>query len=226
MKNSFFLCLTLGVLLLSSCVKEPKPQPVGDAYMKAVNTVSGSIAQDFYMNGARKNSASIAYGQYTPYITITSGDAQFAFADAGTISGAANAATDLLGVPIGAYATVFYVKVKDVSTSKDAFFAAAYADDMTPPATVGKAKIRVINLNSILNKPISVMSGTKEVLSAIPFGKSSAYIEVDPDSKFTFKGEGVTTSVEKGGDFVVNKNYTIWVDGTAATELTGHIIAQ
>jgi len=226
MKKSFFVCLTLGVLFLSSCFKAPKPEPVGDAYIKAVNTVKGSNAQEFYLNGTKRNAAAIAYGEATPYITVTSGSSQFAFADAGVVSGEANAATQLVGVPIGVYATTFYIKVKNPTTLQESLVATIINDDMKPSLVSGKARIRFIHLNYLLNNSISVVSATKDLLTGIPFGSASSYIDVDPTTKFTFKATGVTTSPEIGGAFLADKNYTIWVDGASATELTGHIIAQ
>ncbi|NRF40984.1 DUF4397 domain-containing protein [Pedobacter foliorum] len=226
MKKSFFLSLTLGVLFLSSCFKAPKPDPVGDAYVKAVNTVKGSNSQEFYLNGTKRNAAAIPYGEATPYITVSSGSSQFAFADAGTVSGTANAATQLVGVPIGVYATTFYIKVKNQTTLEESLMATIINDDMKPSLVAGKAKVRFIHLNYLLNNSISVMSGTSSLLTGIPFGSASSYIDVDPGTKFTFKATDVTTSPEIGGNFLANKNYTIWVDGASATELTGHIIAQ
>jgi len=224
MKKSFFLSLTLCVLFLSSCFKEPKPEPVGDAYVKAVNAVRGSTSQEFYLNGTKKSSAAIAYGESSSYITVSSGSSQFAFADISATT--ANAATQVVGVPIGVYATVFYIKVKNPTTLQESLVATIINDDMKPSLVAGKARVRFVHLNYLLGNSISVVSGTKDLLTGIPFGNVSSYLDVDPGTKFTFKGTGVTTSPEIGGNFLADKNYTVWVDGASATELTGHIIAQ
>ncbi|WP_214225597.1 DUF4397 domain-containing protein [Pedobacter sp. B4-66] len=224
MKKSFFLSLTLGILFLSSCFKAPKPEPVGDAYVKAVNAVRGSTAQQFYLNGTKKSDAAIAYGESTPYITVTSGSSQFAFADINATT--ANAATQAVGVPIGIHATTFYFKVKNPTTLQESLVATIINDDLKPSLVPGKARIRFIHLNYLLGNSVSIVSATKDLLTGLAFGTASSYIDVDPDTKFTFKATGVTTSPEIGGDFLADKNYTIWIDGATANELTGHIITN
>lgn len=227
MKKLFFLCLALVVTVLSSCFKEPKPAPVGDAYINAVNAVKGSTPQEFYLNGSKKNNAAIPYGASSGYITVTSGDAQFAFGNVG--SDVANAATQPVGVPIGINATVFYyTQNKDANTQEELHMATIINDDMKPSLVAGKAKVRFINLNYLLNNTISVLSGTTKIIEKIPFKSASSYIDVDPGSKFKFVADIVDSpaSAELDPNLQANKNYTIWIDGVTATELTGHVVAQ
>ena len=227
MKKSFFLCLTLGVMLLSSCFKEPKPEPVGDAYINAVNAVRGSSPQEFYLNGSKKNSVPIPYGTSSGYITVTSGNSQFAFGNVS--SETANAATQVVGVPIGVNATVFYyTESKSQSTQEELHMATIINYDMKPSAVAGKAKVRFINLNYLLLNTISVLSGTTKIVEKIPFKSSSSYIDLDPGTKFKFVADIVDSpaSVELDPNLQANKNYTVWVDGVTATELTGHVIAH
>lgn len=214
-------------MLLSSCFKEPKPEPVGDAYINAVNAVRSSSPQEFYLNGSKKNSVPIPYGASSGYITVTSGNSQFAFGNVGAET--ANAATQVVGVPIGVNATVFYyTDSKSEGTQEELHMATITNDDMKPSAVAGKAKVRFVNLNYLLLNTISVLSGTTKIVEKIPFKSSSSYIDLDPGTKFKFVADIVDSpaSVELDPNLQANKNYTIWIDGVTATELTGHVIAH
>jgi hypothetical protein len=219
MKKSFFLYFALGVALLSACVKAAKPEPVGDVFIRAVNTVKGSNPQDFYQGPVKKSTSPISYGGTTGYLTLPSGPYQFAFADPG--SGTANGASPYVNITIGTTATVFYARNLDSIT-----VAYIFQDDVAPASVVGKAKVRFIHLNYYLYNSINVLNGETALLTGIPFAIASKYIEVDPGTKFTVTGTGVTTAPVIDGNLQANKNYTIWIDGTSAKELTGHVLSS
>ncbi|WP_316792456.1 DUF4397 domain-containing protein [Pedobacter frigoris] len=232
MKNSYFLskkagtallmsCLSL-VVLLTSCVKEPKPEPTGEASVRFVNAVQGSSAQDVYVNGTKKSAVPLVYGGATSSFTITSGTNQFVFANEGAATGTTGTA---LNVPIGANFHVFMFRDKSTVTVPGEIVAGPVSIDATAPAT-GKAKVRFLHLNSYLNNSIAVsVVGGASLVTGVGFGASSNYFAVDPGAKLALAATGVTTGDIDPG-FVAGKIYTIWFDGSSATELNGHVILE
>ena len=214
-----------SILLLASCSKknEPQPEPVGAAKVRFVNTVRGSLAQDFYVNGVKKSTLPAAYGEASAYLEITSGSNAFKFYDAGTTT--VKAESQAYSVPIGFNVTTFYYQ-----GSNGLFGAFAIGDDMSAPAA-GKAKVRFYNLNSFLTPTtgitISVVGQTTPLIPSLVYGDLNAtYYAVDPGAKFTLTAAGVTNAPQLDGGIIAGKNYTIWIDGGSSAELTGHVILQ
>ncbi|WP_133576910.1 DUF4397 domain-containing protein [Pedobacter metabolipauper] len=219
MKKSFFLGLGM-LVLLSSCLKEPDPVPTGEARVKFVNASLTSGPQDFYVNGALKSTTSLPYSASSGYVTITSGNNEFAVTDAGVTS-TANAISSY-GIDISSNLTLFYF-----NNATSGHSAGLIPDDMTAP-DAGKAKVRFVHLNNFLgttNLSASI-SGGAQLFTGLGFAVVSPYYSVDPGTKFTLAAAGVTNAPEVNSGIVAGKIYTIWVDGAAATELTGHTIIQ
>ena len=231
MKPSFLLSLKAwvafmiacsGILLLSSCGKNDdiEPEPVGDLQIRAVNTVSGSASQDLLVNNAVKNAA-VAYGSASAYATITSGISTLGFYDTGTTTtmnagGQAN-------LPIGAKVSIYYFI--DPKGAKSAIL----LDDATTAPATGKAKVRFMNLNSSLNNTLSVSiegAAGSPLVPSVLYSEDSNYFQVDPGAKFNFTAAGVIAGPAFDGPIVADKIYTIWIDGTSATNLTGHLVLQ
>ena len=218
MKKSFFFGLGL-LVLLNSCIKEPEPEVIGVAKARYVNAVQGSTAQDFYSNGKLLSSVSLAYGSYSNYFDIASGSNIFAVADPGSTVG--NGGFGPVAIKIGSNSTVYYYK--DLMGANKAGYT---ADDMTAPAT-GKARVRFLHLNHFLNNSIGVnTSEAVVVFTGLGFGIASNYFEVNPGTKFVGTGTGVVTAPVIDFAFQAGKIYTIWIDGSVATELKGHVIQQ
>lgn len=237
MKTSFFssskawmalMVACLSTTLLVSCSKksDPQPEPVGDIKVRSVNAVNGSAAQDFYINDSKKNTQVIAYGSASEYFTVTSGNNTFKFYDAGTTTLKAQSQT--YNIPIGLNVTAFYLQ-----SPSGQFGVFPVGDDITTPAA-GKARVRFIYFNSFLptNSVISVsivgqatplVGALNHLLDA---NVQLAYYNVDAGTKFKFAATGVTDAPELDPGIIAGKIYTIWVDGTSGTNLTGHVIVQ
>jgi hypothetical protein len=225
-KTLMVVCLSV-IVLVASCGKkyDPVPEPVGDLNMMAVNTVAGSVNQDVLVNGTAKVSA-LAYGQASPYFIMTSGGSTIGFYDTGTTT-TMNAGGQA-ALPIGARLSLYYFK-----DGNGKLQATLFEDATTNPAT-GKAKVRFIHMNNFLitssssSTPIAVaIDGSATALvPAITFANPSSYFEVDPGTKFNFTAANVVAGPAFDGAIVAGKIYTIWIDGTSATNLTGHIVLQ
>jgi hypothetical protein len=218
-KFAFGIAFLSLITLFAACKKsDPVEEPVGEIRIRAVNAVSGSDDQDFYINGALKSTSSVSYGTASEYITATSGNNAVNFADEGTTTSNATAAVN---IGIGADVTAFYYK-----TPSGQLAASVIPDDMTAPAS-GKARVRFINLNSFLNNTIAIgVEGSSSLIPSHPYGLLSDYFSVNPGTKFTFLGIGMTTAVTFDASITAGKIYTIWIDGETATTLTAHAIQQ
>lgn len=212
------ILFSLGLItVLSSCVKEPAPVPVGEAKVRFVNASRTASAQDCYINDSKKNGTGLTFSGYTPYYTFTSGINSFVFTNEG--SSEVNAGTTQQ-VPIGANYTVFFLQNAEKQSS-----AVIGGDDNA--VVEGKAKVRFINLHMFLKNPVKVETETGTVLAAgVGVISSSAYFTVDPATKFVLKAEGIVDPVSFDPAVVAGKNYTIWFSGSSATELTAHKIIQ
>lgn len=219
-------CLGLTVLL-SACLKEPKPEPTGEVNFRFVNAVSGSSSQDYYVNGSKKTAIPLAYGDYSAYTPLVSGNNQFAFADQGATT--ANAVSSVYYNKIGIKGTVFYYKALN-STGADVLAAGVIFPDETEEPVSGKAKVRFIHLNRLVNKNVALtvsVQGAGQLTPAegVSFGSVTPYYSVDAGAQLVITGTGLTIPV-MNPNFVAGKIYTIWFDGASATEVNGHVIVQ
>lgn len=221
-----FVIACSGLLLLSSCSKNDdiEPEPVGPANVRYVNAVQGSASQDLYVNDTKKNTQAVAYGDASAYMEITSGANVFKFYDAGTTT--LRAQSEGYDFPIGVYATVFYYQAYGGQLG-----AFAVGDDMSAPPS-GKAKVRFFHFNSYLGVnetsiSVSVVGQTQVLIPALVYGDlNTRYFNVDPGAQFTFAATGVTNAPVVDAAIAAGKNYTIWINGTNAATLTGHVILQ
>lgn len=221
-KTGFALILTLltSTLLLSSCMKDPKPDPVGEAKIRYVNAFSGSSSQDLFVNDSKTGLFGVSYTEVSDRVTILSGLKNFFFVDEGTQK--VNAATTG-SILIGVDYLLFYARFLD---GKGGIY--GLGDNLSAPGA-GKAKVRFVHLNGFLNNSIAIAvaaTGGASLSPALSFGTASQYFEVDPGTKFSVSSNGVTNAPVIDGSLVAGKIYTIWIDGTSATELTGHVIVS
>jgi len=214
-------CLSLTIFAASCKKSDPVEIPVGDLQLRAINAVSGSASQDLLINSAVKATA-VSYGNASPYFIMTSGVSNVGFYDTGTNTTANTGGQ--VDFPIGAKASIFYIKLPAGDLS------AILLNDVTAAPTTGKAKVRFLHLNNFLGTTTAIsvaVDGTAtSLVPSATYGQPSNYFEVDPGAKFNFTGAGVVVGVAFDGSLVAGKVYTIWVDGTGATNLTGHIYAQ
>ncbi|WP_316817382.1 DUF4397 domain-containing protein [Pedobacter nyackensis] len=224
--TSVIACLGL-IVAFASCSKkyDPVPEPVGDLEILAVNTVSGSADQDLLINGVAKITG-VSYGEATAYVKVTSGNSTLGFYNTGTTA-TANAGLQS-GLPIGAKAAMYYYKLGGGELR------AGLIDNATTNPATGKAKVRFLHLNNFMVTgaetsipiAISIDGGTGTLIPSLSFANLSVYQEVDPGSKFNFTATGVTAGAAFDGPILANKIYTIWIDGTSAANLTGHLVVQ
>lgn|GEM_PF-587749 len=218
-----FMVACLSVFASCSKKYDPMPEPVGDLKILAVNTVSGSTSQDVLVNGVVKASA-IAYGSASSYVTITSGVSTIGFYDTGTTT-TMNAGGQTQQLPIGAQVSVYYFKLGDGSVTATLF------NDATANPATGKAKVRFVHMNSFLSSAsgtisVAVDGSTETLVPTIAFGGASNYFEVLPGAKFKFTPAGGAASAAFDGTLIAGKIYTIWIDGTSTSNLTGHVIVS
>jgi len=216
MKRTILSCLGL-MLMLSSCVKKPAPVPVGEAKVRFTNAALGSSAQDCYVNSQKKNNGGLIYGASSNSITITSGDNSFVFTDEGSTT--INEGTGGT-IQIGASYSIFYLKTQLQQPA-----AVGLMEDNAVVA--GKAKVRFLHFNSFLNASVAIKNQAGETLTAgVGFASSTPYYTVEPGTKFTLTATGVTTVPVVDAGLLAGKNYTIWLSGPSATELTYYTITQ
>lgn len=213
--NTALAIICIGLTsIFSSCVKDPKPVPVGEAKLRYINAAYASPGQAFYVNGKRFGQMLSLYGEASDVMPVESGAKVLAFVDAATteLTVAVNG-----NIAINESYSIFFYKNQDNAAS-----ILGIGDNFTAPAA-GKAKVRFIHLNGFLNNSVSIkISGGAELASALAFARSSDYYQVDPGTKFIASGTGVTTNPEINPGIVAGKIYTIWLSGSAATELKAY----
>jgi molybdopterin-binding protein len=200
--------------ILSSCMKDPKPVPVGEAKLRYINAAYASPGQTFYIDGKKFGQTLSLYGEASDLLTTVSGTKVLAFVDAATseLTVAVNG-----NLAINESYSIFLYKNLDKVPS-----VLGIGDNLTAP-NAGKAKVRFIHLNGFLNNSVSIKTseGT-ELASAIGFARSSDYYQVDPGTKFIAAGTGVTTNPEINPGILAGKIYTVWLTGGSATELKAY----
>ncbi|TCC98707.1 DUF4397 domain-containing protein [Pedobacter hiemivivus] len=217
-----FMIACSSIMLLASCSKKNdiEPLPVGEAKVRYINAFYGALAQDFYVNGTKKSTTPLVYGNTSEYFTIISGANAFNVNDAGTTTANTGAQVD---IAIGDKYSIFYYLTTDGKK------ALAFLGDGKSTLPAGKANVRFVNFNSTLNGNMTISSaGTNLVPSLAYFGVSD-FFPVDAAAKFSFSATGWLTAVDYDGAVVAGKSYTIWIDGNtdpANKQLIGHIFEQ
>jgi hypothetical protein len=214
-----FIALGFSLLIfLSACVKE-KAVPVGEVKIRFVNALPNSLPQDVYVNNGKLAIAAVAAGQATPYLSFYSGVNNLAMANTGSTT--ANGDIIPYNAVIGSYATFFYTQNLAGGPATG-----LKEDDMTAPPA-GKARVRFIHLNSFLNNSIKVSAvGGGDLFAGLGFGIASSYYNVDPGTKFQASATGVVTSPVIDANLQAGKIYTIFFNGSLATELYGNLLIQ
>ncbi len=213
-KTATKLLLTtfLSTILLFSCkMKDDDEIIYGNAKFRVVNAAQGSTAQDFYQNDTKISTTAIAYGQATDYLTVKAGNSAVYFKSAGTQT--VNA-TGSVGINNDVSFTVFYINNANGSGQ-----VVGVADNNTPPAA-GKARVRFVNMGSVLTNAINVtQSNGSSLLAGLVYGNLTEYFAIDAnaDLKFALAGDLTTTTIP-GSSFQAGKIYTVWFD--AANTIT------
>ncbi|MCC8424486.1 DUF4397 domain-containing protein [Mucilaginibacter sp. UR6-11] len=215
MKKILFLCLG-AVALLSSCVKKNVP-PTGDAHIRFVNAIPGSINQDAYIN-TTKVVTNLAFGVQSSYITYTAGINALSITNVGTTI---SNLTYNYGSNIGDYATVFFFR-----SFTGELISGGIVDNMTAPPA-GKARVRFVNLHNYLNDSFKMtITGGATLFNDLVFSNASPYFDVDPGTSFTATAATVTNPTVISFNPQAGKIYTIWINGASSTELNAYPFIQ
>jgi hypothetical protein len=223
MKTSKKLRQTYGGLLVafavvagfSSCKSDA--QITGDAYVRIINSSESAPPQDFYLDSTKINSAAVAYGQNTNYVTTTSGDRKARFKTAGTTT--VNSSSNV-GIHAGNYYTVYYTG----GTSSNANYITE--DNMIAPAA-GKAKVRFVHLSSAAASSIDLtIQGGQKIVSNLAYKTASTYQEVDAATSFQLFAAGSTATALNITNLGLQagKIYTIYFSGSTTATITYHVI--
>ncbi|MDN5285505.1 MAG: hypothetical protein JWR38_1779 [Mucilaginibacter sp.] len=209
-----FLSISIIALLFafsfSSC-KKNTTVTVSSA-LNIINAGETSAPQDFFVDDAKANTTPIAYTQSTGYLSV-SGSHTCSFRTSGT--GTVNNTFPVAFAP-GAYYSVYYADDKS---------ALGIQDDKTTPQT-GKARVRFINLSTIMTAKIDVyIAGGAAVVSGLAYENFSDYYEINSSTALTVNAAGSTTAlVNIPGNIQAGKIYTIYVSG--ATALSYHVVPE
>ena len=130
-------------------------------------------------------------------------------------------ATTTVDITASGSQTLFLVKQADGS-----YGISAYANDNT--STSGKARVRFINVSSLLSSSINVTTSTgTSILSALSFKAASAYQTIDANTSLNVNATGsLETTTISGSEFQAGKVYTVWFDSATSTKVKYHVIAQ
>lgn len=218
-KSVKLFTLLIGlVLFISSCKKLEEAEPIvyGNAKIRVVNTVNGSLAQDFYQGSEKKSTTAIAYGQFSDYLVVAAGNSTVSFKNTGTTT---TTATQSIGTYTDASYTAF-----TATNSTGGVQIIGFEDDTVAPAA-GKAKVRFVNLGTAFNNTVNITSGGVAIVTGLQLGYSSAYSTVDETAVLNVQvigGTAVTvpTTLQSG------KIYTIWLDAATTTTANIHVIQQ
>lgn len=203
-----FSFLALFATAIMACKKD-KPTPItGSANVMAVHASADAKAADFYLGDTKINTAAIAYGANTNYVSTPSGSRKAEFRATENNAVLASATADL-------------VKDKNYSI----FFAGAVAaadvvivgDDLTAPPA-GKAKVRFVNLSTDNTKVDFKLKEGGKLATGADYKSVSNFLEVNPGN--------LTYEILKSDDNSVilyttpaltieaGKIYTVWLKGS------------
>jgi len=165
-----------SIAVLSSCTKNNDNNSVPPAHVMVVNTVSGSAAQDLYLNNAKITSSAVVYGQSSEYIATKPGtdNAQFFTSGSQTVNTSFS-----LSLSPGKYYTVYYVNNGTANTSYTT------VDNMTAPQA-NFASVQFINFTTGLASAIDFgVSGSSKLANNVATATASGFYNVD-SSKDSF----------------------------------------
>lgn len=182
----------------------------GEAKIKLVNASHNSSAVDFYLDDVKVNAQSLAFGEGSDYIKISSGTKNASFSNASE-----DVSAQVVFVPTLSY-TSFYVEDKSNQGEVLTF------EDNLGATTAGKASVRFVNLSPYFTNAVNVnLTGGVLLINSLPFKEASSYFSIDPgiDLRVSVLGAG-GVKVFSGAEFEAGKIYTIWFSGTSNANLT------
>lgn len=215
-----FAVLLPALFLFASCGKKSDPTPAPEqGRVLFVHTASNvnTVGLKFLVDKAEK--ASLNYGQASGYQSVDVGSRAVQV----TAGGQAAANTSITVEKGKSYS--FFATPSSSSSSVNTLFV---ADDATLP-TVGKARIRVVNVGQNLSTPIrlaqtTAVAGAGVIVNDVATNTASSYVEFIPGNYSLFISDNANNSLIEVGDgsgsgtgtknFEANKLYTVVVAGT------------
>jgi Domain of unknown function (DUF4397) len=155
---------TSSLLFITSCTPDPEPV-VAKEYGKIMlfHGAVGAAAVDLYVDGAKTNATSLAYGSNSPYAQIEAGTISHKILTK-TVTGATIDSTSLKANKDVGYSYYAYKDIDAASTVR----VLATTDALTLPAA-GKGKIRLVHL--IADIPLN---GGVDVEAVAPAGLATS----------------------------------------------------
>jgi hypothetical protein len=182
-------------------------------FIMATNSAEGSAPQDFVIDNNKANINALAYTQATAYVGVKAGDNKLQFVSSGTTTVNSEAA---LATQPGNYYSAFYLDDKSTVTLKD---------DHTDPQA-GKARVRFINLSSVIttNVDVGLAAGTK-LATGLARKVASVYYEVNAPAVFSLYTAG-STSVLLNIPVAVQAGhvYTVYISGSSEATLASNLM--
>ncbi|MES2650087.1 MAG: DUF4397 domain-containing protein [Bacteroidota bacterium] len=214
-KFLFLLFPVVVFSLFSSCKKdtiEGGGTVLGEAKIKLINASQGSSSIDFYVDNAKINSSSLAYGEGSEYIKIASGTKTTKVNQG---MGALETAAGYNFVPTFSY-TSFFVE------DKEGVGEILTLEDNLGAVESDKSRVRFVNLSPNFTNAINVsLVGGELIVNALPFKASSSYFLVQSGKTIGVSVVGTgTLKIAPGNEFEGGKNYTIWLGGTSNANLS------
>lgn len=218
--QNLFILLFVGITVaFTSCTKDNNSSNTPSAHVRIVNAFEGSSSQDLYLDNTKVNGSAVAYAQNTDYLSAMAGNHNAKFTNSG--SATANVAFSV-SLQASNYYTIYYTSN---DTTKSAFVT---HDNATAAPSVGKAKVRFVQLSSATGSAVDfgIASSTK-LATNLAYKVMSDYYEVNANTSFSLYASGsqnvmlsIPTSIQAG------KIYTIYISGATALTLSAHIIAE
>jgi hypothetical protein len=213
----------IGLLMvsISSCKKDREDYTRVKTNLSVVNAVEGSAPQDVYIDDTKTSTPPVNYGDAPTTVAASEGNVTVTLKNTGT---SVVTASTTLNSTADVTPTLYLSKQANGSLALTQI-----ATDATVTASVpGKAKVRFINLGSILSSTINAATSTGVSLAtSLSLGASTAYQDVDAATpiNLTVAGSAEVTTVP-GATIQAGKVYTIWLDGATGTKVKYHVVVD
>lgn len=220
MRNGMWL-LAVVCLGMTACKKDDDTGAGITARVKIVNAAESSSAQDFYLDDTKVNSAAVAYGESSGYISTPAGSNRHAqFRTSGSAAVYASANADL--VSDRNYS--FYLAGEGESTT-----IVTTEDDLSAPSS-GKAKVRFIHLSTAAASSVDIrLLGGAQLVAGLGFRSSTTFQEMDPGVKVfhVFAAGESTGAIDlEIAALEAGKIYTVWISGATTSNIRARLITN
>ncbi|GAB3918679.1 DUF4397 domain-containing protein [Mucilaginibacter boryungensis] len=204
--------------MFSSCLKNHDNDDavnVPYALVTVINTSPNSLAQDFYLDNNRANTAPIVYGDGLDYIRAYTGKRTAAFYNSGT---SIKTISDTVTLKADQYYSVY---LANVITTPDIVI---LKDNIVKPAT-GMATIRFVNLSPNAPAADLAIKGGAVLVSNKAYKGYSDFVPVNGNTTYTLEVRQTGTSTVLASINTASLQsgsvYTVWLQGlSGATDQT------